>query len=228
MAQRSSVLSSHRYLREGFQQIPELNAAKTGNPNDATIDIPLTTVTGKPAAWRADAVRSPTSSNEKSGLFHSQAGGRRRRVKGNHRGNQAVDGSEGTITRMGEVYKKIRDFSVITRYWLYILPVALAIAVPIVVGATAKQNASMGDVRIVWIFTWVEIVWLSLWISKLAAKAAPYIFQFLCGIVSPGTRKYVLILEALEIPMSFAGWALASLATFRPASRGTESGLKSS
>jgi hypothetical protein len=61
-------------------------------------------------------------------------------------------------------------------------------------------------------------VWLSLWVSKLAAKTLPFIFQFLCGIVSSGTRKYALVLKALEIPLSLAGWALASLATFIPVS----------
>lgn len=35
------------------------------------------------------------------------------------------------------------------------------IAIPIIVGATAAKDAKIGSVRIVWFFTWVEIVWLS-------------------------------------------------------------------
>ena len=69
---------------------------------------------------------------------------------------------------------------------------------------------------LVWIFAWVLTVWVALWASKLFAKILPYIFEFLCGIVSSGTRKYALVIKALEIPISLAGWALASLATFQP------------
>ena len=69
---------------------------------------------------------------------------------------------------------------------------------------------------IVWIFAWVLTVWVALWASKLFAKTLPSIFEFLCGIVSSGTRKYSVVIKSLEIPLSLAGWALASLATFQP------------
>ena len=126
---------------------------------------------------------------------------------------------------MGKFYDKILRFSIGARYFLYVLPLAIVIAIPIIIGATVAPNEKIdGHVRIVWFFTWVEIVWLSLWVSKLAAKAMPTIFQFLCGIVSSGTRKYALVLKTLEIPLSLAGWALAALATFIPV--GLPNGLK--
>lgn len=62
----------------------------------------------------------------------------------------------------------------------------------------------------------LEIVWCSLWISKLVAKAMPAIFQALVGVISAGVKKYSLVLEALELPLSLVGWAVASLCTFLP------------
>lgn len=59
-------------------------------------------------------------------------------------------------------------------------------------------------------------VWLSLWGSKIVAHFLPFAFQVLAGVVSSGTRKYALIIKALEIPLSLVGWALTSLATFIP------------
>jgi hypothetical protein len=53
------------------------------------------------------------------------------------------------------------------------------------------------------------------WVSKLAAKAVPWVFLFLCGMVSSGTRKYALILKAVEIPLSLVGWAVTCLLTFK-------------
>jgi hypothetical protein len=64
---------------------------------------------------------------------------------------------DGTLTRMGRIYAKIVNFSVITRYFIYVLPLGLLLAVPIVVGATVARTAQVGGVRIVWLFTWIEI-----------------------------------------------------------------------
>lgn len=220
-------MSQKRFSREGFQQLPNTSSSNMpSNPNDATIDIPLTQVQTN----KSDGAHKPerslsnpqttsqsTMQNEKAGYFKQRAAGRRKAANdGRHNGG---DGEEDTLTQMGQIYNKILNFSIITRYFLYVLPLAVLIAVPIIIDATAAPKATRGHVRIVWIFTWVEIVWLSLWVSKLAAKALPSIFQFLCGIVSSGTRKYALVLRNLEIPLSLAGWALTALATFIPVSR---------
>jgi small-conductance mechanosensitive channel len=126
------------------------------------------------------------------------------------------DQEEGNLTPAGKLYKKIYNASVVVRYFIYVAPLALAIAAPIVVGATAAPGAKIGGVKIVWFFSWIEVVWCSLWLSKLLARFLPHLFQFLCGVVSSGTRKYALILNALEIPLSLVGWALVSLVTFVP------------
>ncbi|KAL8715109.1 MAG: hypothetical protein Q9220_001066 [cf. Caloplaca sp. 1 TL-2023] len=218
-------MSQKRFSREGFQQIPNGPPAMT-NPNDATIDIPLTTVTSRtgarkinsnsPIGYGRQMSYSDPQVHEKEPLRKRFPAGRRKKVKGNERGKMGDDGEEDTLTQMGRIYHKVLAFSVVTRYFLYVLPLALIIAVPIIIGATAAKDKSLGGVRIVWFFSWVEIVWLSLWVSKLVAKALPYVFRFLCGIVSSGTRKYMLVLRALEIPLSLVGWALTSLATFIP------------
>ena len=212
-------MSQKRFSREGFHKLPNSESTLTmANPNDATIDIPLTNVTSKPGAGKGDMGTyggGPYSEkNEKAGLFRRAAAGRRRKAKEQNRGHSRED--EDALTEMGRLYNKILNFSVVTRYFLYVLPLALIIAVPIIIGATATKHRRIGDVRILWFFTWIEIVWLSLWVSKLAAKLLPHIFQFLCGVVSSGTRKYALVLKNLEIPLSLSGWALASLATFFP------------
>lgn len=197
------------------------------NPNDATIDIPLTTVTTKTGARKADnngpppgygvQTSPPPKDNEKAGLFRRGVAGRRKVAKKSME-HRRDDGEEATLNQMGRLYDKILNFSIVTRYFVYVLPLALLIAIPIVIGATGAKNARIGGVRIVWFFTWVEIVWLSIWVSKLFALFLPSVFQFLCGIVSSGTRKYALVLKSLEIPLSLSGWALASMATFIPVS----------
>ncbi|OAL72095.1 serine/threonine protein kinase [Trichophyton violaceum] len=220
-----------RFSHDRFTILPDSDPNSNGNPNgsgmskDATIDIPLTAV---PSVSQTGA-RKPEDGEHYFEKGHDgvgdaggegaerQIGGRRRAHGHHHYGDRSATSDEdGTITRMGRFYNKILNFSVVTRYFIYVLPLALLFAVPIIVGAVAAPTASIGGVRIVWFFAWVEIVWLSLWVSKAVAHYVPFVFQFLCGIVSSGTRKYALILRALEIPFSLVGWAITSLATFIP------------
>lgn len=195
-----------------------------GSSRDATIEIPLSTVNSRrqTGARKADSLPQHVGGDasadhppaeqpaEKGNLFVGRRVGRN--------GKLIETTEDGTVTRMGRFYTKILNFSVVTRYFIYVLPLALAIAIPIIIGATAAPKAKIGGVRIVWFFTWVEVVWLSLWVSKVICHYIPFVFQFLCGIVSSGTRKYALILKALEIPLSLVGWSVTSLATFIPVS----------
>ena len=142
--------------------------------NDATIDIPLepvvtqTSQTGlrnnsgsSSITVRDNAMLGGdgTASDEKHGVFGSK--GRRKIMKLDSKGQPANasgdDDGEAKFTQMGLIYYKILNFSVVTRYFIYILPLAICIAVPIVIGATVAPRASLGGVRIVWLFVWIEI-----------------------------------------------------------------------
>ncbi|KAK5099748.1 hypothetical protein LTS08_005463 [Lithohypha guttulata] len=194
-----------------------------GNPNDVTIDIPLTKVqtSRSTGARKNQTLASNIEDNDKTEVLDEKQNvhfnrGAGRRKKFEEQGKKAVKNEDGTLTMMGKIYDKIYHFSVVTRYLLYVAPVALCIAVPIIVGATATPNARIGGTRITWFFTWIEIVWCSIWASKLVVHFLPYLFQFIVGVISSGTRKYALILAALEIPLSLVGWAVVNLVTFRP------------
>lgn len=207
----------HRYSREGFQPL--------NGGGDTTIDIPMQRV----------APPYPAMNNEKVGLFHGPgvAGFRRSINPGAIAGATKVGGTipnaprvveeeEGTLTKMGMFYKKFKDFSIVTKYLVYVFPLGLLLSVPIIIGATAAKHAAIGPafhhggVPIVWFFTWLLVCWVGLWVSKIIAHCLPGIFQFLCGFVSAGTRKYALVISSLELPLSVTGWALVSLATFKP------------
>ncbi|KAL4975842.1 Mechanosensitive ion channel-domain-containing protein [Aspergillus desertorum] len=205
------------------------------NPNDVTIDIPLTSVSSRgQTGARNNSTHIPNSPSggysavgehnaaEKGGLTSSPPssshglGHRRRRTINDRTGLPAEEPEDGTVTRMGRFYQAVLNFSTVTRYMIYIAPLAALLAIPIIVGATAAEDAKIGGVSLPWFFCWIEVVWVSLWVCKLVAKAIPYIFQFICGIVSAGTRKYALILRNLEIPITMVLWMIVSLVTFLP------------
>lgn len=196
------------------------------NPNEVTIDIPLNSMSsGQTEARRSnnhsasytgseaplDYSTTPADSSDRIG----HGPGRRKRVP-EDTGNSGDEPQDGTLTRLGRFYQAVLNFSLITRYLIYATPLAILIAIPIIVGATAARYAKIGGVPIYWFFTWIEVVWLSLWVSKIVAHFIPYVFQFLCGIVSSGTRKYALVLRSLETPIALLLWSVVSLVTLLP------------
>lgn len=216
-----------RFSKEGFARLRpsdsnEMVQPQTTNPNDVTIDIPLSKVQTSRSTGARKANTNVEVLNEKmnpleehpSQSHFRRKGGRRKKLEEQGKGN--TNTQDGTLTAMGKIYDKIYHFSVITRYLLYVAPVALILATPIIVGAVAATNARIGGTRLTWFFTWIEIVWCSIWIAKLVTRFLPYLFQFIVGVVSSGTRKYALILAALELPLSLVLWTVTNLATFRP------------
>lgn len=211
-----------RFSRDRYQTIPHDGSADNMplQPNDATIDIPLEEVpsSGVPPGARSDNPAFAPLKDDNAHQHHTLFRGRRRGPAGLQKpGDVGYDGEEDTITAMGRVYKKILNFSIVTRYLLYVAPLAILLAVPIVVGGPPiTHNPTIGRVRLRWFFTWVEIVWCSLWASKIVVHFLPYVFQLLVGVVNSGIRKYSLVIRALEIPLSLVGWTVTSLATFVP------------
>ncbi|KAL4943190.1 Mechanosensitive ion channel-domain-containing protein [Aspergillus oleicola] len=223
-------LSFHR-----FERIPDTKH-NNHNPNDVTIDIPLTNVGSRgqtgarnnsttiPASPSGGAYFGETAGvdngGEKGGLDSappsSHGFGHRRKRAMTATGRSGEEPEDGTVTRLGQFYQSVLNFSVVTRYMIYVAPLAALLAIPIIVGATAATDAKIGGVALPWFFCWIEVVWVSLWVCKLVAKIIPFVFQFLSGIVSSGTRKYALILRNLEIPITTVLWMVVSLVTFLP------------
>jgi hypothetical protein len=215
------------FSRRGFQPLPQNSSSSMGTRYENEPGIPLQQVTTSASSTGArkpgEGVISPLDTeptmpdDEKKGFFARGPAGRRKLKKLNSKPKRiGTDGEEVSVNGLGRFYKKIVNFSVVTRYFVYVLPVALSIAAPIVIYAVLNPRALLGGtgIRVYVFFTWIEIIWLSIWVSKLVAKAVPYVFMFLCGVVSSGTRKYALVLKAVEIPLSLVGWSVTCLVTF--------------
>ncbi|KAE9370165.1 hypothetical protein N431DRAFT_342755 [Stipitochalara longipes BDJ] len=214
------------FSRRGFHPLPQNNSSM-GNTYEPEPGIPLQKVSTQGSSTGARRAgegvinsfsTQPTMpDDEKKGLFSRGPAGRRKIKKVNSRPKRiGTDGEEISVNGLGRFYNKIVAFSVVTRYFVYVLPIALLIAAPIIIFAVLNPKALLGNtgIRVYIFFTWIEIIWLSIWVSKLVAKAVPYVFMFLCGVVSSGTRKYALVLKAVEIPLSLVGWSVTTLVTF--------------
>ncbi|KAL9526977.1 Mechanosensitive ion channel protein [Sphaerulina musiva] len=122
----------------------------------------------------------------------------------------AYDGDDNTPSKIGQYLHRVHSASVIARYALYILPVSMLLAVPMIVTANAPYRAD--GIRLLGLFIWIEIIWLTFWACRITSKAMPFVFQAACGLLSSGIRKYSLVLQTLEIPTSILLWCIIAFA----------------
>jgi|TARA_R110002003_G_scaffold290_6_gene18574 hypothetical protein len=152
--QRSPSQRSFRLSNHGFQPLNGIS----DNMENRTNDIPLQTVVS-----HTPSQNTPTSSNneksEKTGMFHR---GRRRIAKVDSRTGAPLpprgDHEEKTaLNRMGRIYTKILNYSIVTRYMIYVAPVALLLAIPIIMSQTGQITGSIGNTNQKKFWIWIEI-----------------------------------------------------------------------
>lgn len=122
-------------------------------------NIPLQTVVSHTPSPASDEKQS-----EKSGMFHGlSTKGRRQKAPIDERTGaplppREVAGHEKTaLNKMGRLYTKILNISIVTRYMIYVAPIALFLAIPIILSQTKTITGEIGgtDQRRFWI--WIEI-----------------------------------------------------------------------
>lgn len=184
-------------------------------------DIPLRTIKSNASSTGSRRVNTERM-DEKHALFDKAVGGTagRRRIKGLQRAGTSGFAEEVSLNPMGRLYNKIVGFSVITRYMVYVVPVAILLAVPLIVLPLTgdKDRVKLGDGArhsLFLLFVWIEVSWLALWAGKIFSHFLPFIFMFFCGVVSRGTKKYATVIRNLEIPLSLFFWLLASWLSFK-------------
>jgi hypothetical protein len=115
---------------------------------------------------------------------------------------------------MGRFYTKVLNYSIVTRYLIYVTPIALLLAIPIILSQTGTIHGRVGRTNEKRFWIWIEIIWLSFWAMKIVAHFLPRVFEFLIGVVSPGVKKYAQLLRAVEKPLSFVLWMVVNQGTF--------------
>ncbi|KAK4662512.1 hypothetical protein QC763_604080 [Podospora pseudopauciseta] len=182
-------------------------------------DIPLRQIRSNASSTTGARRADMEPISEKNVLFNEAVGtpaGRRRIKKDLMRTGSSNLSEEASLNAMGRFYNKIVSFSVVTRYLVYIVPVAIILAIPLlIIPFTGNTSTELEGQNLLWFFIWLEIAWLSIWVAKLVAHVIPVVFMFFCGVISSGTRKYATVLRALEIPLSLFLWGLASWLTFK-------------
>ncbi|KAG5359734.1 putative MscS family protein [Yarrowia sp. C11] len=120
------------------------------------------------------------------------------------------------IVKARSYIRYLMQLSILTRCFVFWLPLAIVFFIPLAIGAWGQPDAMLGNVHLSWIFIWVEIMWGSLWVSRLVAHIVPNLFRIIAGIISPTLKRFTTIVCAVEHAITLVLWAFCSWITFMP------------
>ncbi|KIW14588.1 hypothetical protein PV08_07372 [Exophiala spinifera] len=128
---------------------------------------------------------------------------------------------ENPSTKVARFFKAVHQSSFLIRYFTYIAPVAFLLSIPIFIGAFLPKgkNASVGGVELLWFGVWLEIVWLTLWAGRVAARLIPYPLGLVSSLFTNNAKKWRDLAKALEIPATIFFWWLGIEVSFLPTMR---------
>lgn len=124
-------------------------------------------------------------------------------------------------TKVAAFFKYIHSSSWLVRYVTYIAPVVIILLIPLLIGAILPrgQNACVSGVQLVWFSIWLEIVWLTLWAGRLAAKMIPWPMGLASSLFTNNSKKWRDLGKQLEIPATLFFWWLGIEISFLPTMR---------
>ena len=118
--------------------------------------------------------------------------------------------------RAAKIFKRIHESSFLVRYFTYIVPLVLVLLIPLLLGALQFKRRTVGGVRLMWFSVWLEVVWLTLWASRIVAKAMPYPIGVITSLFTNNSKKWKDMSRQLEVPGTLFFWTLAIEISFLP------------
>ncbi|CAE6471545.1 unnamed protein product [Rhizoctonia solani] len=124
--------------------------------------------------------------------------------------------AEGDIpkNRLVRFYTYLLNLSIVTRWFLYIVPVAALLWIPGVLQITTFHESAIWSVVLKWWSIWFTVCWVGWWAALAVAMALPVVLRNTLGVVAVGLRRYIEWLSALQRYLAFFAWSLAQWIAF--------------
>ncbi|KAG9046286.1 hypothetical protein FS837_004683 [Tulasnella sp. UAMH 9824] len=119
-------------------------------------------------------------------------------------------------TPVGRAYAYLLNLSIVTRWILYIIPIAGLLWIPGIIGLTAAPNAHIWHVKLIWWSIWLTVLWGGWWAALAFAMILPKILRWTIGLAAVSARHYIGWFEALTRYIALYAWALASWIAYQP------------
>ncbi|UKZ70446.1 uncharacterized protein TrAtP1_011427 [Trichoderma atroviride] len=134
----------------------------------------------------------------------------------------AVEKKKNTNAALYKLWLFISKFPRFFRYIIYLIPGAALLLAPVLLG-TYRFNGvkdavgGVGGVYLMWFGIWLEIVWCSLWVTRMITNLIPPLFHSVAKMAgSTNAHKWRDIGQRLELHTAIFLWFLAILVSFKP------------
>lgn len=121
--------------------------------------------------------------------------------------------------KFAKFYHYLLNISIITRWFLFIVPVLGILWIPGILGLTTFPNAHIWDIRLLWWSVWLSVVWGGWWASLAATSWLHVIANSTIAVVAVDTKRYVDWVDALQRYIALFGWSLAVWISWTPLDR---------
>ncbi|CUA66917.1 putative MscS family protein C1183,11 [Schizosaccharomyces pombe 972h-] [Rhizoctonia solani] len=124
--------------------------------------------------------------------------------------------AEGDIPKNGLVrfYTYLLNLSIVTRWFLYIVPVVALLWIPGILQITTFHDSAIWSVHLKWWSIWFTVCWVGWWAALAVAMALPVVLRNTLGVVAVGLRRYIEWLKALKRYLALYAWSLTQWIAF--------------
>ncbi|KAG8964489.1 hypothetical protein FRC03_001740 [Tulasnella sp. 419] len=119
-------------------------------------------------------------------------------------------------SRPARLYAYLLNLSIITRWALYIVPVAGLLWIPGILGLTVSPNGHIWHVKLIWWSIWMTVVWVGWWAALAFSMVLPKLLRWTIGVAAVSTRHYIDWLNALHRYIALIAWTVAVWVSFQP------------
>lgn len=125
-------------------------------------------------------------------------------------------------TWLTKLWLSIRRFPRVLRYVVYAIPLGLLLLIPVFIGLLVSNReddavGGTGGVQLLWFGIWLEVIWLTLWASRIVTSIMPQVVAFVADTAgSTNHKKWKDIGRQLELPTALFLWLLAVLVSYHP------------
>ncbi|KAK4104006.1 hypothetical protein N658DRAFT_239028 [Parathielavia hyrcaniae] len=125
-------------------------------------------------------------------------------------------------TWLTRLWRYLKKFPRVLRYVFYAIPPGIIILIPVFLDLFAYDGKASpvggsGGVQLLWFGIWLEVVWLTLWATRIITSIMPVLVAFVADTVgSSNHKKWKDIGRQLEFPTALFLWLLAVLVSYRP------------
>ncbi|KAI0318281.1 Mechanosensitive ion channel-domain-containing protein [Amylostereum chailletii] len=119
-------------------------------------------------------------------------------------------------TKIVRLYNYLLNVSIVTRWTLFIIPVAAVLWVPGILSLTKFPNAKVWSIKLVWWSIWLSVVWVGWWAVLAGSMLLPHLVRYTLGVVAVGIRRYIDWLIALRRYVALFGWTLTIWIVWNP------------